>query len=151
MAKIMDLKFELLKHPPYSPDLATSDFFFKLEKVAEWTTVHVERGDDRPDFYFEDLPKSYFLGGLRKLEKCLEKCIELKEDYYSFTLRKTFDRFTQIFACFYQIWRLDNLAYLSKNIVWMNKETLKIHYLGMGYRVDKNLLTVMFYSCIKAL
>ena len=32
------------------------------------------------DAYFEDLPKSYFLDGSKKLEKRLEKCIELKED-----------------------------------------------------------------------
>ena len=33
------------------------------------------------DDYFEDLPKSYFLDGSKKLEKRLEKCIELKGDY----------------------------------------------------------------------
>ena len=33
------------------------------------------------DGYFEDLPKSYFLNGLKKLEKRLEKCTELKGDY----------------------------------------------------------------------
>lgn len=27
MAKILKLEFELLDHPPYSPDLALSDFF----------------------------------------------------------------------------------------------------------------------------
>ena len=31
--------------------------------------------------YFEDLPKSYFLDGLEKLEKRLVKFIELKGDY----------------------------------------------------------------------
>ena len=31
------------------------------------------------DAYFEDLPKSYFLDGLKKLEKRLEKYIELKD------------------------------------------------------------------------
>ena len=33
------------------------------------------------DANFEDLPKSYFLDGLKNLEKRLEKCIELKGDY----------------------------------------------------------------------
>ena len=28
MARIHELRFELLDHPPYSPDLAPSDFFF---------------------------------------------------------------------------------------------------------------------------
>ena len=32
------------------------------------------------DSYFEDLPKSYFSDGLKKLEKLLEKCIEFKGD-----------------------------------------------------------------------
>ena len=49
MAKIMELKFELFQHPPYPPDLARSDCFFisKLEKMARWTSVHVERGGHR--------------------------------------------------------------------------------------------------------
>ena len=34
------------------------------------------------DAYFEDLPKSYVLDGLKKLEKCLKKCIELKGDHF---------------------------------------------------------------------
>ena len=33
------------------------------------------------DAYFGDLPKSYFLDGLKKLEKRFEKCLELKGDY----------------------------------------------------------------------
>ena len=46
------------------------------------TTVHVERGGHRPtDAYFKDLSKSYFLDGLKKLDKRLEKYIELKGDY----------------------------------------------------------------------
>ena len=28
MAKIMELKFELSQHPPYSPDYAPNDFFY---------------------------------------------------------------------------------------------------------------------------
>ena len=50
MAKIMELKFELLQHPPYLPDLAPSDFFIsKLEKMARRTPVHVERESHRPN------------------------------------------------------------------------------------------------------
>ena len=28
MAKIMEINFELLQHPPYSPGLVSSDFFY---------------------------------------------------------------------------------------------------------------------------
>ena len=34
-----------------------------------------------PDFDPSDFPKSYFLDGLKKLGKRLEKCIELEGDY----------------------------------------------------------------------
>ena len=40
-----------------------------------------KEGIAQTDAYFEDLPKSHFLDGLKKLEKRLEKCIELKGDY----------------------------------------------------------------------
>ena len=33
------------------------------------------------DAYFEDRPKSYFFGDLKKCKKRFEKCVELKEDY----------------------------------------------------------------------
>ena len=76
MAKIMELKFKLLQHPPHSPDLAPSNFFFisKLEKMAWRITVHVEQGEviAQTVAYFKDRPKSYFLDDLKKLEKRLE-------------------------------------------------------------------------------
>ena len=71
MIKIMELKIELSQHPP---DLAPSDFFFisKLEKMARWTIVTSNEGViAQRDVYFEDLPKSYFLDGLKKVEKRL--------------------------------------------------------------------------------
>ena len=51
MAKIMELKFELLQDPSNSPDLAPSDFFFisKLEKMAQRMMVHVEQVGHRPN------------------------------------------------------------------------------------------------------
>ena len=51
MAKIMELQFELLQHLPYLPYLAPSDYFFisKLEKLAQWRTIHVKRGSHRPN------------------------------------------------------------------------------------------------------
>jgi len=42
MAKINELKFELLEHPPYSPDLAPSDFhlFLDLKKECGESVFH---------------------------------------------------------------------------------------------------------------
>ena len=84
MAKIMKLKFELLQHPPYSPDLAPSDFFL-FQNLKKWLSWQQFRSNEeiiaQTDGYFEDIPKSYFLESLKKLEKRLEKFIELKGDY----------------------------------------------------------------------
>ena len=79
MAKIMELKFKLLQHPPY---LAPSDFFC-YQTWKKWLGGQRFTSNEviaQTDAYFEDLPKSYVSDGLKKLEKRLEKCIELKED-----------------------------------------------------------------------
>ena len=85
MAKIMELKFELLQHSPYSPDLASGDFFFYFQTWKNGSADNglrlTGRSSPKKVVYFKDLPKSYFLDGLKKLEKRLEKCIELKGDY----------------------------------------------------------------------
>jgi histone-lysine N-methyltransferase SETMAR len=84
MAKIHKLGYELLSHPPYSPDLAPSDYFL-FPNLKKW--LGGKRFDSNDDVisqtkaYFEDLDKSYFLEGIKKLVKRWTKCIELKGDY----------------------------------------------------------------------
>ena len=76
MAKWQELKFELLLHLPYSVDLAPSDFFL-FPNMKKW--LDGKRFEWYEDFitetkaFFEELPKSYFLDGLKKLEKSLGK------------------------------------------------------------------------------
>lgn len=84
MAKIMELKFELLPHPPYSPDLAPSDFFL-FPNLKKWLGGQRFMSDDevitKTEEYFEGFSSSYYLDGIRRLEKRLDKCVELKGDY----------------------------------------------------------------------
>ena len=83
-AKLHELKFELLPHPPYSPDLAPSDYYlfgnlkkwfsgqrFTSNEEVEWAT----------DGYFHELDKSHYLKGVQMLENRWTRCIELKGDY----------------------------------------------------------------------
>ena len=57
-------------------------FISKLEEMARRTTVHVERGGHRPNRCLFWGPSEILLfGGLKKTEKRLEKCIELKGNY----------------------------------------------------------------------
>ena len=73
----MELKFELLQdiHRIWPPVT-----FFLFPKSKKWLTSN-EEVIAQTDAYFEDLPKSYFFGGLKKFKKCLKQCIELKRDY----------------------------------------------------------------------
>ena len=73
-----------LLHPPYSPNLAPSDYFL-FPNMETWL------GDERfssneeiiaaTSEYFEGFDKNYFLQGIKKLEYRYNKCIQLKGDY----------------------------------------------------------------------
>jgi histone-lysine N-methyltransferase SETMAR len=83
-AKLHELRYELLPHPPYSPDLAPCDYFLfpNLKKSLAGKKFR-SNGEviAATEAYFADLPKSYFLDGIKKLEYRWTKCIELKGDY----------------------------------------------------------------------
>lgn len=71
-------------HPPYSPDLAPSDYYLfrNLKKHLKGTRY----SDDSEvksavKTYFDSLPKMFFKTGLESLKLKWEKCVELKGDY----------------------------------------------------------------------
>ena len=78
------LKFEVLSHPPYSPDLTPSDFHF---------FPHLKRDLKGTDFTSDDEVKQavtswnkqrtpeFFIDGMRKLVLSWEKFIERQGDY----------------------------------------------------------------------
>ena len=84
MAKIHELRFELLDHPPYSPDLAVSDIFlFPHLKIAlggqrfssnEETITFVNN-------YFAEKKAEYSFYGLQRWEHRWEKCVDLQGDH----------------------------------------------------------------------
>lgn len=82
--KLTELKFEIVPHPPYSPDLAPSDFhlFLKLKTFLAgkrfWSN---EEAIDAVNCYFADLEESHFQEGIEKLEKRWTKCVEIRGDY----------------------------------------------------------------------
>ncbi|GFX97046.1 mariner Mos1 transposase [Trichonephila clavipes] len=83
MAKIYELRIELLEHLPYSQNLALGDFFlFPHLKIAlrghgfslnEETITLVNN-------YFAKKNAEYYLGGLQKWKHRWEKCVELQGD-----------------------------------------------------------------------
>ena len=84
MAKINDLKFKLLPHAPYLPDLVPSDYFL-FPNLKKWLGgkrfSNNEEVDSAVNGYFEELDGSRYKHGIEDIEHCRERCIELKEDY----------------------------------------------------------------------
>lgn len=84
MAKLHELGFELLPHPPYSPDLAPSDFFL-FSDLKRMLAGKKFKADEEviaeTEAYFEAKDKSYYKNGIEKLEDRYNRCIALDGNY----------------------------------------------------------------------
>ena len=84
MQSVRDCGFELLPHPPYSPDLAPSDFFLfsKLKKE-----LRGQRYDDDDELmlavegFCKGHDSAFYCEGLEALPRRWTKCIESQGDY----------------------------------------------------------------------
>lgn len=82
-AKLVELGYEVVPHPAYSPDLAPSDFFLfpNLKKSLAGQIFELNEVIAATEAYFAAQEKTYFSDGIKKLEDRWVKCIELKGDY----------------------------------------------------------------------
>lgn len=84
LQKINEIGFEIVDHPPYSPDLAPSDYYLfpKLKKSLKGRKfTSNEMVIDAVESWFAEQDKTFFSKGLELLfDRCI-KCIELKGDY----------------------------------------------------------------------
>jgi len=81
MGKLRDLHYELLEHPPCSPDLAPSEFcllpelkFFLAGQRFSWNEETIAAAEG----YFADLTKNHYRDGIMALEHRWNKCISVK-------------------------------------------------------------------------
>lgn len=84
VATITDLKFECLPHPPYSPDLAPSDFhlFGPLKEAMGGRKFHSdEEVRNAVHEWLRRRPKAFFSAGIQALPKRWRTCIERGGDY----------------------------------------------------------------------
>lgn len=84
MVKFNELGFELLPHPPYSPDLAPSDYwlFSDLKKMLQGKKYQSnEEVIAETEAYFEAKEKSFYKHGIEKLENRWNDCITLEGNY----------------------------------------------------------------------
>ncbi|KAG5347343.1 SETMR methyltransferase, partial [Acromyrmex charruanus] len=71
-AKLVELRYELLLHPPYSPDLALYDFFL-FPNLKKWLGGKKFTSNEEviaeTEAYFAEFDKSYFSEGLKTWQK----------------------------------------------------------------------------------
>jgi len=81
MAKLDQLRFELIAHPPYFPDLASSDYYL-FPNLKRWLQgkrfTSNEEVIAETEAYFESLDVSYYRKGIEMLENRYTKCIALE-------------------------------------------------------------------------
>jgi histone-lysine N-methyltransferase SETMAR len=84
MGKLRDLHYELLEHPPCSPDLALSDFCLlpklRLFLAGQRCSLN-QKATLAVEGYFADLTKNHYRDGIMALEHRCNKCISFKGDY----------------------------------------------------------------------
>jgi [histone H3]-lysine36 N-dimethyltransferase SETMAR len=84
VAAIHEAGFELLDHPPYSPDLAPSDFHL-FPNLKEHLRGTVFSSDDdvmnAVNQWLEDQEEEFFQTGIKALEHRWTKCISVGGDY----------------------------------------------------------------------
>ena len=98
MEKLRDLHYELLKHPPYSPDLAPSDInlFPKLLLAGQHFSSN-QKAIVAVEGYFAVLIKNHYRDGIMALEHRWNKCISLKGDYVK--NKNNFEIINSFFLC----------------------------------------------------
>lgn len=71
MTKLYELKFELLLHPPYSPDLVLRDLFADLKRMLQGKRfVSNDKIIAEKSVYFEGKDKSFYKNSIEMLKKC---------------------------------------------------------------------------------
>ena len=84
MVKLNELSFELLPHPPYSPDLAPNDYllFADLKKMLQEKRFGSnEEVITEAEAYFESKDESFCKKGIEMLEKRWNEFITLEGNY----------------------------------------------------------------------
>ena len=86
MAAATECGFEILPYPPYSPDIAHSDFYLFQVLKSHLRGTQYGRNEDvieAVNEYFGDQERTwkFYFEGIRKLEQRWAMCIALKGDY----------------------------------------------------------------------
>ena len=84
MVKLNELSFELLPHPPYSPDLTPRDYWLFADLKTMLQGKRFSPNEEviaESEVYFESKDESFYKKGIEKLEKRWKECIMLAGNY----------------------------------------------------------------------
>lgn len=84
MAKLHELRYEIIEHAPYSPDLSPCDFFLFPQLKKNLAGRRFESNEEviaAVKDFFDTQDKSFYSEGMKKLEDRWMKCVELRGDY----------------------------------------------------------------------
>ena len=84
-AAITELGYEQLPHPPYSPDLAPSDYWLFGKMKEPLRGKHFANASalgSAISQWVKHTPEEWFAEGIKKMPERWEKCIALKGDYF---------------------------------------------------------------------
>ncbi|CAI9733412.1 Hypothetical predicted protein [Octopus vulgaris] len=84
MAVVRDCGFEVVDHPPCSPDLAPSDYYL-FPNMKKHLAGKQHRSDDdvmcAVDDFFNQRDESFFTNGIQALQHRWKKCVDREGDY----------------------------------------------------------------------
>lgn len=84
LQKLKELKWEILQHPPYSPDLAPSDFhlFRSLQNDLNGKNFNSMKAvENYLTIFFKEKPHSFYKNGIYKLVERWKTIVENNGDY----------------------------------------------------------------------
>jgi histone-lysine N-methyltransferase SETMAR len=81
---MLELQWEVFEHPPYSPDLAPSDFHLFLHLKRFLVAERLSSDDEvktAVQHYVKTLAADFYDEGIHKLAPRYDKCLNLSGDY----------------------------------------------------------------------
>ena len=84
MSTVHDCGFELIDHPPYSPDLAPSDYFLFANLIKHLAGKRYESDDDvisAVEDFFESQEENFYATRIQALQHRWKKCVDRRGDY----------------------------------------------------------------------
>ncbi|PNF28417.1 hypothetical protein B7P43_G16200 [Cryptotermes secundus] len=84
METLRKLKWNLLTHPLYSPNLAPSDFYLFRRLKSDLQGMRFEDDDAVIQTVWEWIyrqPQAFFKKGIRMLPQCWKKCVDSRGEY----------------------------------------------------------------------